>query len=165
MADANGGRMNRRELLKGLMAGGVIVAGELWMPGSKLISIPNGKVFTGVDLALKNEVSTIQIMDTMPGDRVRVLVHYDDGPDPVEYIVRNVIGNEVKIEVPLRNQFKADAEVIVAKPGDVFSRFVTGEMGPSALERNAFFTVQPSVGCRPVMRPYERTEYIIEDLS
>jgi hypothetical protein len=32
--------MNRRELLKGLMAGGVIVAGELWMPGQKLISIP-----------------------------------------------------------------------------------------------------------------------------
>ena len=27
------------------MAGGVIVAGELWMPGQKLISIPSGKVF------------------------------------------------------------------------------------------------------------------------
>ena len=33
--------MNRRELLKGLMAGGVIIAGELWIPGKKLISIPN----------------------------------------------------------------------------------------------------------------------------
>lgn len=27
------------------MAGGVIVAGELWVPGQKLISIPSGKVF------------------------------------------------------------------------------------------------------------------------
>jgi hypothetical protein len=32
--------MNRRELLQGLMAGGIVVAGELWMPGKKLISIP-----------------------------------------------------------------------------------------------------------------------------
>jgi len=38
--------MNRRELLKGLMAGGVIVAGELWIPGQKLISIPS-KQFWG----------------------------------------------------------------------------------------------------------------------
>lgn len=37
--------MNRRELLKGLMAGGMIVAGELWIPGQKLISIPSGTVF------------------------------------------------------------------------------------------------------------------------
>jgi hypothetical protein len=29
------------------MAGGVIVAGELWIPGQKLISIASGKVFTG----------------------------------------------------------------------------------------------------------------------
>jgi len=39
--------MNRRELLKGLMAGGMIVAGELWVPGQKLISIPSDKVFYG----------------------------------------------------------------------------------------------------------------------
>ena len=32
--------MNRRELLKALAAGGVITAAGLWMPGSKLISIP-----------------------------------------------------------------------------------------------------------------------------
>ena len=32
--------MNRRGFLAGLMAGGVIVAGELWIPGQKLISIP-----------------------------------------------------------------------------------------------------------------------------
>lgn len=32
--------MNRRQLLQALAAGGVIVAGELWIPGRKLISIP-----------------------------------------------------------------------------------------------------------------------------
>lgn len=32
--------MDRRQLLKGLAAGGLIVAGELWIPGQKLISIP-----------------------------------------------------------------------------------------------------------------------------
>jgi len=39
--------MNRRELLKGLMAGGVIIAGELWIPGAKVISIPSKKAFYG----------------------------------------------------------------------------------------------------------------------
>jgi hypothetical protein len=39
--------MNRRGFLAGLMAGGVIVAGELWIPGQKLISIPSGKQFYG----------------------------------------------------------------------------------------------------------------------
>jgi hypothetical protein len=29
------------------MAGGVMIAGDLWIPGQKLISIPNGKVFYG----------------------------------------------------------------------------------------------------------------------
>ncbi len=37
--------MNRRQLLQGLMAGGIIIAGELWIPGQKLISIPSGQVF------------------------------------------------------------------------------------------------------------------------
>ena len=31
---------SRRELLKCLAAGGAIVAGELWIPGAKIISIP-----------------------------------------------------------------------------------------------------------------------------
>ncbi len=39
--------MNRRELLACLAAGGVVVAGELWMPGRKLISIPSGRIYTG----------------------------------------------------------------------------------------------------------------------
>lgn len=37
--------MNRRDLLKGLAAGGLIVAGELWIPGAKKIFIPSGMRF------------------------------------------------------------------------------------------------------------------------
>ena len=37
--------MNRRELLKMLAAGGVMTSAGLWMPGTKVISIPSGKVF------------------------------------------------------------------------------------------------------------------------
>lgn len=32
--------MNRRELLRGLALGGAVIAGEMWIPGKKLISIP-----------------------------------------------------------------------------------------------------------------------------
>jgi len=39
--------MNRRDLLKGLMAGGVMTAAGLWIPGQKMISIPSGKQFYG----------------------------------------------------------------------------------------------------------------------
>jgi hypothetical protein len=37
--------MTRRELLAGMLAGGVMTAAGLWVPGTKLISIPTGKVF------------------------------------------------------------------------------------------------------------------------
>lgn len=40
--------MIRRDFLKMLMAGAVVVAaGELWVPDQKLISIPSGKIYTG----------------------------------------------------------------------------------------------------------------------
>ena len=32
--------MNRREFMAGLMAGGILVAGEWWFPGQKTLSIP-----------------------------------------------------------------------------------------------------------------------------
>lgn len=117
--------MNRRKFLQGLMAGGVIVAGQLWVPGQKLISIPSGKIFTGVDLALDNGCCTVQIMETMPGDMVRVVAYYEDGPDPVEYMVKNVVGDTIEIEVPMRGQKGLDTEIIVARPGDMYSRFVS----------------------------------------
>lgn len=36
---------SRREFLAVLAAGGMVVAGELWIPGQKLISIPSRKIF------------------------------------------------------------------------------------------------------------------------
>lgn len=42
--------MNRRELLLGLAAGGTFIAGELWFPGKKLISIPKRESYTWTEL-------------------------------------------------------------------------------------------------------------------
>lgn len=38
-------KLSRREVFKALVAGGVLTATGLWMPGEKVISIPSGKVF------------------------------------------------------------------------------------------------------------------------
>ncbi len=37
--------MNRREFVAMLMAGAVVTAAGIWMPGDKLISIPSRKIF------------------------------------------------------------------------------------------------------------------------
>ena len=37
------------------MAGGVVVAGELWIPGQKIISIPSGHVFGGQLFSLNGQ--------------------------------------------------------------------------------------------------------------
>lgn len=68
--------MNRRELLKGLMAGGVIVAGELWIPGQRLISIPSGKVLTGSMFRLDMETQTLSYIGP-PDKTVTVSQFYD----------------------------------------------------------------------------------------
>ncbi len=39
--------MNRRELLRGLALGGAVIAGELWIPGKRLISIPKAARLDG----------------------------------------------------------------------------------------------------------------------
>lgn len=44
--------MNRRDFIRGMMAGGVVIAGELWVPGQKLISIPSGKRFSDNHITL-----------------------------------------------------------------------------------------------------------------
>lgn len=155
--------MNRRDLLKGLMAGGVIVAGDLWIPGQKMISIPSGRVFTGVDLALSEGVCTVQICEALPGDMVRVVrvvAHYEDGPDPVEYMVRNAMGSDISIRVPMRGQESVDCEVIHARVGDLYSRFVNLNSQSSALQRQAYI---PPNGLPPEM--FKRKEYVFEDLS
>lgn len=42
-------KYSRRELIKCLMAGGMVTAAGLWTPG-KLISIPSGKEFSSIDI-------------------------------------------------------------------------------------------------------------------
>lgn len=37
--------MNRREFVAMMLAGGVVTAAGIWMPGDKLISIPSRKIF------------------------------------------------------------------------------------------------------------------------
>ena len=37
--------MNRREFFAAIAAGAVVTAEGLWLPGSKLISIPSGEIF------------------------------------------------------------------------------------------------------------------------
>ena len=54
--------MNRRDLMKALVAGGVIVAGEMWIPGAKKIFLPPASAF------LKSEQFTIFTGDTLTVD-------------------------------------------------------------------------------------------------
>ena len=45
---------SRREFLAAIAAGGMVVAGELWVPGQKLISIPSKKIWTFDDASIVN---------------------------------------------------------------------------------------------------------------
>lgn len=47
---------SRREFLAGMAAGGMVVAGELWVPGQKLISIPSKKIWTFDDAPIVNRL-------------------------------------------------------------------------------------------------------------
>ena len=54
--------MNRRELLKVLAAGGIIVAGELWIPGAKKIFLPPKSIW------LRQETLVVSDGDTLTVD-------------------------------------------------------------------------------------------------
>lgn len=43
--------MNRRDVLRAIALGGGVVAGELWIPGQRVISIPK-KIYTPQDTIL-----------------------------------------------------------------------------------------------------------------
>jgi hypothetical protein len=47
---------SRREFLAAMAVGGLVVAGELWLPGQKLISIPSGKIWTFDDAPIVNRL-------------------------------------------------------------------------------------------------------------
>ena len=66
--------MNRRNFLAGLMAGGIVVAGDLWIPGKKLISIPKPIVpigtFTGTNFIQEPNMVSLTVTGTVTGDHV-----------------------------------------------------------------------------------------------
>jgi hypothetical protein len=68
--------MNRRQFFAGLAAGGIVVAGDLWIPGQKLISIPKKKVFDNfqvfIDPALPPNTVSLTVTGTMSGDRIYI---------------------------------------------------------------------------------------------
>jgi len=87
--------MNRRDLLKGLMAGGVMTAAGLWMPGQKLISIPSGKVFGneyGIDSVFRlvdhNTVEYVGAEDKV----VSIRQFYDWLRKHAEYMLNDHLG-------------------------------------------------------------------------
>lgn len=47
---------SRREFLAAMAAGGMVVAGDLWVPGEKLISIPRQKIWTFDDAPIVNRL-------------------------------------------------------------------------------------------------------------
>ena len=47
---------SRREFLAAMAAGGLVVAGELWIPGQKLISIARSKIWTFDDAPIVNRL-------------------------------------------------------------------------------------------------------------
>ncbi len=82
--------MNRRKFMAGLMAGGVVIAGKLWIPGQKLISIPKGKTFTGIDFA--NEYGDESLFTLIDRNTVRYVGHEDkvaSMPEFMHWIKKN----------------------------------------------------------------------------
>ena len=105
--------MNRRDLLKGLAAGGIIVAGELWIPGQRLISIP--KPLYGTSMAeimwpFQQEINRrlkLYIGDVVTRrDRAWGMCHINGKPDgvviadtPQGFVVATLNGNTYKTEL------------------------------------------------------------------
>lgn len=75
--------MNRRQLLAGLAAGGVLTASGLWMPGKKLISIPSGKQYRAL-------ISSIWL-EYGPIDHWQETTHYTDGTTRVRRFPLNAL--------------------------------------------------------------------------
>lgn len=108
--------MDRRKFIQGLMAGGMVVAGELWVPGQKLISIPSGKIFTGVDLALGEDTMSFSVSGVMPGDLVRAYWIDGDG-EPRDKLI-GILSDEGHVIVT------CGEDRYTALPGDVYSKVV-----------------------------------------
>lgn len=143
LADATA--MNRRELLKAMMAGGVMTAAGLWMPGQKLISIPSGKRFSGHAIEMPVDTATLWIEDIKDTDFVRVYArHFDEKTgemieDIREINVKDRPECELMIDVPMHGEDEREVEIqtIRARPGDMYARYVTPGVSGSQYEKQA----------------------------
>lgn len=61
---------SRRQILRAFALGGGLIAGELWVPGARLISIPSAGVDSELDILTFNE-DNLEIMNVLAnaGDR------------------------------------------------------------------------------------------------
>jgi len=78
-------QFSRRSILRALALGGAVIAGELWIPGKKVISIPKLSVYAGMDLAFKGSYSEAAVFMSHYGWK-RVWWSGEDGKihvDPV----------------------------------------------------------------------------------
>ncbi len=72
--------MTRRELLRGLAAGGLMVAGELWFPGKKVISIPSRwTTFEGMPPSPNQSTYLLPNCKIVDDDYVGWFIVLDDG--------------------------------------------------------------------------------------
>lgn len=83
--------MNRRDVLRAMALGGGIVAGELWIPGQRLISIPKPRptVWCGVDIGTEASSIVWSQLQRCPGkvSVVRILGSLTvDGPVPSGFV-------------------------------------------------------------------------------
>ena len=70
--------MNRRKFLQFLAAGGVVTAAGLWMPGQKLISIPNARpLIIGTDFSYNPSTSAIVCLKVGPNGRATIMDLYN----------------------------------------------------------------------------------------
>ena len=105
---------SRREILRAMMLGGGLIAGELWWPGQKLISIPTTEEvlrFTATErysMGWADERMVFGLAQVKPEGGI---VHYD--PDPLtlegneEAVVwQRVDGSEIFDRVEAKRQAK-----------------------------------------------------------
>lgn len=87
--------MTRRQFLATLLAGGAVIAGELWVPGQKLISIPSKKVF----------VPPVEI-DTLE----TIMATYSHGAAIFKLKLRDVLANQIPVPLVGFNGHKLEIE-------------------------------------------------------
>lgn len=166
--------MNRRDLLKGLMAGGMIVAGELWIPGNKLISIPTGKVFKHGP-SITNGKVTLEAPYRPEGYTLNEFYNWlmrlnDTGKNPMTPAFQSDMPTafmlEDNYELATGLDQLRDGSIQEGHTGEWYTSFAApgSHLEDSGLQRQAIIPASHSVGCRPVTPRYKRPEYVFEDL-